>query len=59
MSAKGTAKIVIEAPTAAKVQELANLIQLAVRKVDTEDLLKLLNAVKDRPKLVRTALCFV
>lgn len=56
---KGTAKIIIEAPTAAQVQELADNIQFAVSNVNVDDLNKLLKKVRQNPSLIKSALKFI
>lgn len=52
-------KIKITAPNDDTVRNIGNLIQNAVRVVDNSDLAKLLQKVKDNPKIVKTALKFI
>lgn len=51
--------ITIEAETPDKVQEVGNLIQNAVNKVEQEDIVKLLRKVASNPNIVKTALKFI
>lgn len=51
--------ITIEADTAATVQQVGNLLQNAVNKVEQQDMIKLLTKVAKNPKIVKTALRYI
>ena len=51
--------ITIEAEAPETVQQMGNLIQNAVNKVDQEDIVKLLTKVVKNPKIVKTALRYI
>ncbi|MCT4586414.1 MAG: hypothetical protein N4A71_01185 [Carboxylicivirga sp.] len=51
--------ITIEAETPETVQQVGNLIQNAVNKVEQEDIIKLLSKVAKNPKIVKTALRYI
>ncbi len=51
--------ITIEAETHETVQQVGNLIQNAVNKVEQEDIIKLLSKVAKNPKIVKTALRYI
>jgi hypothetical protein len=51
--------ITIEAETPEKVQKVGNLLQVAVNKVEQEDIILLLEKVAKNPKIVKTALKFI
>ncbi|MCT4643612.1 MAG: hypothetical protein N4A74_01400 [Carboxylicivirga sp.] len=51
--------ITIEAETPETVQQVGNLIQNAVNKVEQEDIIKLLTKVAKNPKIVKTALRYI
>lgn len=51
--------ITIEAETPEKVQKVGNLLQVAINKVDQEDIITLLEKVAKNPKIVKTALKFI
>ena len=51
--------ITIEAESPETVQQLGNLIQNAVNKVEQEDIKKLLTKVVKNPKIVKTALRYI
>ncbi len=51
--------ITIEAETSETVQQMGNLIQNAVNKVEQEDIIKLLTKVVKNPKIVKTALRYI
>jgi len=51
--------ITIEAESPETVQQLGNLIQNAVNKVEQEDIIKLLSKVAKNPKIVKTALRYI
>ncbi len=51
--------ITIEAPDSKEVQELGNLLQGAINKVEKQDMERLLRKVVKNPKIVKTALKFI
>ncbi|MBN2729120.1 MAG: hypothetical protein JXR53_07835 [Bacteroidales bacterium] len=51
--------ITIEADTADTVQQVGNLLQNAVNKVEQQDMIKLLTKVAKNPKIVKTALKYI
>ena len=51
--------ITIEAETPETVQQVGNLLQNAVNKVEQEDIIKLLTKVVKNPKIVKTALRYI
>ncbi len=51
--------ITIEADTTETVQQVGNLLQNAVDKVEQEDIIKLLRKVAKNPKIVKTALRYI
>jgi len=51
--------ITIEAETPEKVQKVGNLLQVAVNKVDQEDIILLLEKVAKNPQIVKKALRFI
>nr|WP_319401839.1 hypothetical protein [uncultured Carboxylicivirga sp.] len=51
--------ITIEADTADTVQQVGNLLQNAVNKVEQQDMIKLLTKVVKNPKIVKTALRYI
>ena len=51
--------ITIEADTTETVQQVGNLLQNAVNKVDKEDMIKLLTKVVKNPKIIKTALRYI
>ncbi len=51
--------ITIEAPDSKEVQELGNLLQGAINKVEKQDMERLLRKVVQNPKIVKTALKFI
>lgn len=51
--------ITIEADKAETVQQVGNLIQNAVNKVEQKDMIKLLTKVVKNPKIVKTALKYI
>ncbi len=51
--------ITIEADTTETVQQVGNLIQNAVNKVDQKDMIKLLSKVVKNPQIVKQALQFI
>ena len=54
--AKYKVSISIESNTPAKVQELGNLIQGAVNKINQDDIIALLKGVSKNPSVVKSAL---
>nr|WP_321411463.1 hypothetical protein [uncultured Carboxylicivirga sp.] len=51
--------ITIEAETPEAVQQVGNLLQNAVNKVDKQDMIRLLEKVVKNPGIVKTALKFI
>lgn len=51
--------ITIEAETTETVQQVGNLLQNAVNKVDQQDMIKLLTKVVKNPRIVKTALRYI
>ena len=51
--------ITIEADTTETVQQVGNLLQNAVNKVDQQDMIKLLTKVAKNPNIVKTALRYI
>jgi len=51
--------ITIEADSTEIVQQVGNLLQNAVNKVEQEDMIKLLTKVAKNPKIVKTALRYI
>jgi len=51
--------ITVEAETTETVQQVGNLIQNAVDKVEQEDIIKLLTKVAKNPTIVKTALRYI
>ncbi|MDA3906975.1 MAG: hypothetical protein PF484_12965 [Bacteroidales bacterium] len=51
--------ITIEADTTETVQQVGNLLQNAVNKVDKDDMIKLLTKVAKNPNIVKTALRYI
>lgn len=51
--------ITIEADNAEVVQQVGNLIQNAVNKVEQADMIKLLTKVAKNPNIVKTALRYI
>lgn len=56
---KYQAKITIESNSVPEVQQLSNLIQNTVDTIEHKDIIKLLEKVRQKPSLVKTALNFL
>lgn len=52
-------KIDVEAPSPEKVQMVGNLLQHAVNTVEQENLIRLLEKVRQNPGIVKKALMFI
>ena len=57
--AKYVVKITIESDNTKEVQQIGNLIQGTLNKVDNADVISLLNKVNKNPSIVKTALNFL
>lgn len=51
--------ITIEADNTEVVQQVGNLLQNAVNKVEQQDMIRLLSKVAKNPKIVKTALRYI
>ena len=57
--AKYVVKITIESNNSTEVQQVGNLIQGTLNKVDNADVIRLLDKVNKNPSIVKTALNFL